>query len=364
MSVLQSLLASVKFAGAAAALFACLSSANAADKSAVDKPTTDKPFSASFSHKDWELRCDNTRTCRAAGYQEESGDSEPVSLLITRAAGPHAPVGMSLQVAPEESLKSPLRLRVGKASVTGQKGDTAEFSPPQVRAVLAELLRAEEAQVTAGDLTWKLSLAGVNAVLLKMDEVQGRLDTPGALARRGSKPESTVLALLPLPVIKTTKPPRDKPSDVALLPKIAASIDLAEARDQCNGGVKIEAAAFELQRLSASRVLLLLPCGMGAYNYSQLAWLANDKPPYNARLIEANGDFDPADGSLHMSMKGRGIGDCWAMQAWHFSGVEFILSEESGDGMCRGFAGGAWNLPSYVTQLKTATPATDIQKKP
>ena len=27
----------------------------------------------SFSHKDWELACDNTLTCRAAGYSAEEG---------------------------------------------------------------------------------------------------------------------------------------------------------------------------------------------------------------------------------------------------------------------------------------------------
>ncbi|RZI54672.1 MAG: DUF1176 domain-containing protein, partial [Pseudomonas sp.] len=33
----------------------------------------------SFSYKDWEVACDNTRTCRAAGYQSEAGNSEPAS---------------------------------------------------------------------------------------------------------------------------------------------------------------------------------------------------------------------------------------------------------------------------------------------
>ena len=34
----------------------------------------------SFQHKDWALQCDNTRTCRAVGYQSEGGESEPVSM--------------------------------------------------------------------------------------------------------------------------------------------------------------------------------------------------------------------------------------------------------------------------------------------
>ena len=35
-----------------------------------------------FSHGDWELVCDNTGTCRAAGYQQD-GESLPVSVLLT-----------------------------------------------------------------------------------------------------------------------------------------------------------------------------------------------------------------------------------------------------------------------------------------
>src|SRR5512139_570127 len=45
----------------------------------------------SFQHKDWELACDNTRTCRAAGYQSDDGDLA-MSVLLTRMAGPNQPV--------------------------------------------------------------------------------------------------------------------------------------------------------------------------------------------------------------------------------------------------------------------------------
>ncbi|SCA23389.1 Protein of uncharacterised function (DUF1176) [Klebsiella quasipneumoniae] len=38
----------------------------------------------SFAQKDWELACDNTGTCRAAGYGVRMGE---VSVLLTRNAG-------------------------------------------------------------------------------------------------------------------------------------------------------------------------------------------------------------------------------------------------------------------------------------
>ena len=40
----------------------------------------------SFDHEDWQLVCDNTRTCRVAGYQSDDAGM-PVSVLFTRKAG-------------------------------------------------------------------------------------------------------------------------------------------------------------------------------------------------------------------------------------------------------------------------------------
>lgn len=40
----------------------------------------------SFEHKDWEVACDNTLTCRVAGYASEEGKGG--SVLLTRKAGP------------------------------------------------------------------------------------------------------------------------------------------------------------------------------------------------------------------------------------------------------------------------------------
>ena len=58
-------------------------------------------------------------------------------------------------------------------------------------------------------------------------------------------------------------------------------------------------------------------------------------------LDDVDGEFDAETGTVHSSMKGRGIGDCWWVREWRFDGKGFVLSSEHGDGMCRGFPGGA-----------------------
>ncbi|RIX74679.1 DUF1176 domain-containing protein [Acidovorax cavernicola] len=318
----------------------------------------------SFSHNDWELACDNTRTCRAAGYQSDhTRPSEPVSMLLTRPAGPNTAIEVQLQVGGGSEVKGPLRFKVGKVTISGLEADTASFDAGQVRAILPELLKGDEATVTApGGNQWTLSLAGLNAVLLKMDEAQGRIGTPGALVRKGSRPETSVLPPVPAPFVRTVTPVKARAGDDALAARIFPSLDLSEAAESCNNRDRLDAKAIAVSRLTNTKVLLSLGCGMGAYNYSSLLWIANDKPPYAPVALEANGEFGAGDGSVTSSMKGRGVGDCWSSEIWHFNGTGFVRTSASSDGMCRGFAGGAWNLPRYVSRPVDAAPSLTSSK--
>lgn len=336
---------------AAALSLAALSalSAAAADKAPV-----------SFSHNDWELACDNTRTCRAAGYQQ---DGEPVSMRITRKAGPGTTVDIALQAGGEDELKGPLRLKVGKATVSGLEGGSPSLDANQVRTVLPELLKSDDATLTAGGGKKRvLSLSGLNAVLLKMDEAQGRVDTPGALVRRGGKPESSVLAALPMPVVNALKPVKARPGDDALAARIFPSLKLSEADGPCNSMDAVQAKSLQVHRLTDSKVLLSLECSVGAYNSTSQLWIANDKPPYAPSALEANGDFDDKDASVSSVMRVRGIGDCVSSETWHFDGKGFVRTGATIDSLCRDFPGGAWNLPRYVSRVVNATPSATPSK--
>lgn len=48
----------------------------------------DAPAGLYFQHHDWVVACDNTRTCRAAGYA--SGDDSTLSVLLTRGGRPQS----------------------------------------------------------------------------------------------------------------------------------------------------------------------------------------------------------------------------------------------------------------------------------
>lgn len=308
------------------------------------------PAPVSFSHKDWALQCDNTRACSAVGYQAENGDSEPVSMRLTRAAGPGTAVKVDLQVYTEKANPAALQITAGKFRLSGLDGNSPQVPAAQAPRLLQELLRSEEATVTAAKDRWVLSLAGASAVLLKMDEVQGRLNTPGALVRKGTQPESTVPPAVPAPVVKSVKPAPARKGDAALAGPLLAAVGRADLEGQCNGGPP-DASDVKVHRLTERKLLLEVPCGMGAYNFSSLLFMANDRPPYQPRLLEdVDGELDPATGEVRSAMKGRGIGDCWWVRTWQFDGKGFVLTGEQGDSMCRGFPGGAWQLPAYVTR--------------
>lgn len=318
-----------------------------------------------FSHADWELACDNTRTCRAAGYQADSNESKPVSMRITRAAGPGTSVDIDLQVDREVDVKGVLRFKVGTASVNGLQGDAPSFDAKQVRIILPAMLANDEATVTDGKRNaWTLSLAGLNAVLLKMDEAQGRVGTPGALVRRGAKSESSVPQPIAAPVVRAVRPPATRPEDAALAARIFPLLDLTEVKENCNNSADVGARSLEVVRLSASKVMLSLGCSVGAYNSQTLLWTASDKPPYAPVALEATGDYDSNQASVTAAFKNRGVGDCWSSETWHFDGKDFVRTGADSDDMCRGFAGGAWNLPRYVSRVVLAPAAAVTPSKP
>lgn len=324
-----------------------------------------------FEHADWELACDNTGTCRAAGYQSVEFDTPVVSVLLTRRAGPNALVAGELALgdygieAKVQRLPDPITatLRIDgqpqgtvRVSCSGMKG---LLSADQVRALLAALPRTTEIVWTAADIRWRLSDRGAAAVLLKMDEAQGRLGTPGALVRRGQRPESAVPAARPAPVVKAAPVERTGRDDVAWLARhdvtIRAALKAALSQDaNCDRLTDpgADPEPLQLERLSGSARLVSIPCWQGAYNGGSGYWVVDANAPQRAVLVTDSGTHHQA-GRLGASHKGRGVGDCWQETAWVWTGTRFERVLEKTSGMCRMVAaGGAWDLPSFVATVR------------
>ncbi len=339
-----------------------------------------------FSHGDWMLVCDNTGTCRAAGYQAEA-DPEgvvnvPVSVLLTRAAGAGTRVSGQLLLGHDwsDDAPNPLPAEValhvdgrvhGRIPIAGNEGG-APLSAAQVATLLAALRRDSRIEFRAigGAEVWRLSDAGASAVLLKMDDAQGRVGTVGALVRRGQADESAVPAATPEPIVRAVgaAPAQPGDDDVATRhgPAIHAAlraadpaqdcVDLHEPRRLRNG----DAQALVVHRLDAERLLVESPCWLAAYNEGRAFWIVNDAPPFRATLAaEGNGlRIDATLIEISASNKGRGVGDCWSHETFTWDGARFLRTASGDTGLCRGFPGGAWSLPNWVSKVVAASPAS------
>ena len=318
-----------------------------------------------FTFTDWEVACDNTRHCEAVGYQAE-GDTPAVLLWLGRDAGPTAPVSARISVQSEDDgAAGPLTLQVGPAIVRGLRADDL-LKAEQVARLLPLLVNAESATVADGKHTWTLSLAGMKAALLKMDEVQGRVGTATVLARPGVRsadrsavrPIASVLAPVAPPRIQQLPTFAYRAADAGLLPLILKTIAHGGCEDgfDAGGGEPYN----EIHRLSATQVLLLLECSRGAYQSSYEAWMANDQPPYAARPVTLPFDtaglggylMNPgfANGQLTSLGKGRGINDCNEQATYAWTAAGFRLVQASSGQLCRGFPGG-YPLRDYTATV-------------
>ena len=112
-------------------------------------------------------------------------------------------------------------------------------------------------------------------------------------------------------------------------------------------------SSWRINRLNGSQLLAQHECWTAAYNAGTGVWVMNDSKPYKSKLITTSATgYDK--GKLTSVQKGRGIGDCLSKVDWVWTGKAFEKSNESSTGLCRLIeAGGAWELPTYITDVKT-----------
>lgn len=331
------------------------------------------PIGFSFSHRDWEIACDNTRTCRAAGYQPDGAELS-VSLLLTREAGPGTPVQARVMLGnyadEAEAASGPaqgpglLKLRVnGKALGTlPWLSEFASFglSPAQLQAVLKALPRPNaRIEFSHARHVWHLSDKGAAAVLLKMDEFQRRLGTPSAFARPGTQPENQALPPLPVPVVKAAKVP-PQPNGAAaeqalgLSEKAKADLRVELAKDEDPDeefSVNSEEGQLSFAPLGGGKWLVSKLCWRAAYNEGSCAWVVNARAPFQPQLVTESAS-DIGEGEIASSQKARGLGDCWHHQDWTWDGRSFVLTSDRSSGLCKLVTpGGTWDLPTLVTKV-------------
>ena len=325
----------------------------------------------SFYRGNWAVTCDNTLTCRMEGYNNE--ETKPVdergSVLITRAAGPNAPLHGEVTLAAwgsktDYSWPFPPSLTLwvdgknnGHLKRPNKKAETYPLTQNQVRVLLEAAKSDKTVEFRGGKRSFVLSGDGISAAMLKMDDVQGRGGTPGALIRKGSKPEKSVLAPVPKPIIRAAKV-SDKPSR-ELTEREARTIKplLWKSRDETcelhNPEREYgEKPKFTLTPLNEQYTLISSLCEIFGYHESVAYWMIDSKLKSAPKFLMENAYLEYSEGTLTTTAMGRGLGDCLSGASWVWDGTEFRLSYKWTTGLCRFIrAGGTWSIPTYVTEV-------------
>ena len=317
------------------------------------------------NYQDWDLVCDNTGTCRMAGYQDESSD--PVSILFTRAAGENAAVEGKFTILPfgetdrDVQVGQDIEIWLNGKSLGTVKhiSDDApdKLTEEQTKALLSGLKKESEIRLTYGKTTLKVSDKGAAAAMLKMDEFQQRLNTPSALIRQGQE-KHAVLAPQAAPKVEAVSVNNRKTIELKRGEKQFNHV-LALLRKAHDGCVDedLESQDITLYPLTQNKVLAEALCASGAYQSTNYYAVLDDKLSKVEQVLEDQYNFAYYDEKLNAlivegSYKSSGLAESWYGYEAAWNGKTFITTAEHTSGSAKGFMGGAWGgLPTFVSQI-------------
>lgn len=356
--------------GVAAAACASL----AAFAAPATTPAPGKPFSQSFG--DWHVACDNLRRCAAQGYRVEDEAGRSAGLWLSREAGPdgalHARLHLSAEDGPDQPDGTLAEVRVGSRRFKKLPLD-ADLPPATLLALVASLLEVPQMEVSAAGGRAVVSLRGLKAALLKIDDVQGRVGGVTAWVARGKAAAAQVPAAPPAPVIVAAAPPVQlSEQDAAPLMKRLVRHPLVQ--EQCGlltealqSAPSPEAAELPLDgqlfRIAPSEYLLLKECGRAAYQVSSQLWRVKERPTLQVtaevlpdvetdETVLMNADF--SEGRLSSWQKLRGLGDCGLSRGWVWTARGFALRIADVAPDCNGIFGGGPGLTLWEAQVQGA----------
>ncbi len=308
--------------------------------------------------KDWRADC-STEVCKAA-TMARGGKAALRFWRLEKADAPgHISFGgLGKAVAKDSALS--FRVDKGKsaslASGSGYVGRTPSRHDivdqaalvalfPQLQKGTKAYLRSKSAE--GKKQTLEFSLSGIAAALLWIDDRQGRVGTVRTVG--APKPNTA----------KAAKASRTAPKSVDddIPPPPQVILKRHRADDSCGGpGEPAHLKNFHLGGvLDKNRVLYILPCHSGAYNFLSRIYVFDKRYPeeagaqYFADYSDSYGwlgtntltntDYDAKTKTLTAFHKGRGIGDCGSAAKYRWLDYAFRLLEFAYWGKCDGTKG-------------------------
>lgn len=309
--------------------------------------------------KDWIVGCDNQRTCVAKSALEDESDAD--TLKFRREAGASGALTASITSENKIDVASfrldgkPLMpgLHWNRGAADGSAYKLAGDGPLRLARGLA---RGSALQTSRDAGMPAVSLHGLAAALLFIDDVQGRIGNETAVLHPGPASASAVPAAPALPVLYAAPKPPPLPDGQAFARAVRASHAVL-LKQHCDPDLT-DFSADTAQPLTRTDALVLLTCWVGAYQSSELvlrvprhepakAELAILPPPPGAPALDLDddpavlteADYSPADATLSTSAKGRGMADCGVAAQWVFDGRSFQPASFDYQNRCSGEPG-------------------------
>lgn len=308
-------------------------------------PAAGQTTPATATFRDWSVACGNDGACVAFGKPREFGPAwVRVQMDAGPAAQPRIQFGYPNWSDGEQTPRFSLAIDGADLRTTTNMDGLPALTGEDAREALTRMTRGSALTFDSGADPTDVSLSGVSAALLWIDERQDRLETPSALIRRGARADRVVP---PAPALPQLRPAptvsQDGLEDRPLPATVAGAANVRQCRAEEDTGDWSPAA----YRLGPDLLLWSVPCFRGAYNFGSVLWTTREdgSDPRPVGLMDArgqaveeiiNGGYDPDTRRLEAFAKGRGIGDCGVAQQWLWTGRRFELLAETSIDDCFG----------------------------
>jgi hypothetical protein len=304
----------------------------------------------------WLVACDNVGDCEAIGFNETEVS---LAMHIYRDAGPNSNISITIEGDSSQPLDQFIvdgkKVTLSSQAWSSSRDDGYTISSKSNDTALKFIASIRNAErigfFNSNTAENSLSLKGLSAVLLLIDEVQGRLQTKQAFIRKGNKTETSVPPPRPLPKLVAAAF-RGKTLPEAEANRIANTIRKQQTpfllKETCDTFEKDD-NSDEVSMLSSAEVIAFIECTRGAYQSYFFAFRAPLNNPKKSSLLSlpglpgeapetgiGNARYDSATATLSSYGKGRGLFDCGENVDWIFDGKNFQLSEYSMQRRCGG----------------------------
>lgn len=277
---------------------------------------------------DWAVACDNVRRCALTSLQpvDRPIDNDGVAIRVERDAGPAAAVTITLKVFSNPSGTIALTIDDARVAEGQARKGVVQFGGTEALRIVRRLASGKQADI--GPKGAPVSLAGITAALRFVDAAQHRDGGVTAMVARGAKSAGAVPKAPALPVVPAIPPGgRAAPLTRPLLAQLNKASGCGAEFDS-----RFPQPAAESAALGGGATLVLLPCGLGAYNLLSAPYVLHGGKPVRAKFDSSprgldgalvNASWDAHTGTLSTYAKGRGLGDCGEAGDYVWDGTRF-----------------------------------------